>query len=73
MLQRNRSTARLALFCLLALLSAACGITPEWSARKRTAEECPTGYLHYCSHRSSGTRCGCMPKQEMEAILRGQF
>ena len=73
MLQRNRSTTGLVLCCVVALLSTACGITPEWTPRKRAAEECPTGYLHYCSHRSSGTKCGCMPKQEMEAILRGQF
>ena len=49
---------RLLLCCTAALLLAAC-ITPDWTPRKRAAAECPNEYLHYC-----------MPKQEMERILR---
>ena len=70
MLQRNCRTAKVLLVCVVALSANACGITPDWTPRKRAAEECPKDYLYHCVHRNSGTRCGCMPKQEMEAILR---
>jgi hypothetical protein len=72
MLQRNRRTAKWLLCCAAVSLSAACAITPDWTPRKRAAAECPNDYLHYCTHSNSGTRCGCMPKQEMERILRSR-
>lgn len=58
------------LCCANALLLAACAITPDWTPRKGAAAQCPNEYLHYCTHSNWGTRCGCMPKQEMEKILR---
>jgi len=33
-----------------ALLQVACGITPDWTSRKRAAAECPLDYMHYCRH-----------------------
>ena len=73
MLERNRGTAKWLLCCAAALLLAACVITPEWTPRRRAAaQECPNDYLHYCTHSNSGTRCGCMPRQEMERILRSR-
>lgn len=56
--------------CTAALLLPACGITPDWTPRKRVAAECPHDSLHYCTHSNWGTRCGCMSKQEMEKVLR---
>jgi len=53
-----------------ALLQVACGITPDWTSRKRAAAECPSGYLHSCRHSNYGKQCGCVSKQEMEKVLR---
>jgi hypothetical protein len=53
-----------------ALLQVACGITPDWTARKRAAAECPFNYMHYCRHSNYGKECGCVSKQEMEKVLR---
>ena len=72
MLNRIHGTARLLLCCAAALLATACAITPDWTPRKRAAAECPNDYLHYCVRGNYGPRCGCMPKQEMEAILRSR-
>jgi hypothetical protein len=66
----NRRTAGRLLYCVAALLLSACAMTPEWTPRRRTAAECPNGYLRYCTHSNSGTKCGCVLKREMEAILR---
>lgn len=59
----NSRAARWLLCCTVALLVAACGITPDWTPRKRVAAECPYDYLHYCTHSNWGTRCGCMSKK----------
>jgi hypothetical protein len=53
-----------------ALLLVACGITPDWTPRKRAAAECPFDYMHYCRHSNYGTQCGCVPREEMEKVLR---
>jgi hypothetical protein len=73
MLKGNHRTARWLLCCVVASLSTACAITPDWTPRKRAAAECPNDDLQYCMQKNSGTRCGCMPKQEMEAILRSHL
>ena len=69
MTKRYARAARCVLCCAAALLSSAC-MTPDWTSHKRAAAECPNDYLHYCTHDNYGKRCGCMPKQEMEKVLR---
>jgi len=65
----SRAAASLLLCCLAALLATACGITPDWTSRKRAAAECPFDYMHYCTQSNWGKRCGCMSKQDMEKVL----
>jgi hypothetical protein len=72
MLERRHRAAKGLLYCAAALLLGACAITPDWTPRKRAAADCPNGYLHYCRHSNSGTKCGCVLSQEMEAILRSR-
>jgi hypothetical protein len=59
------------LSCTIALLSTGCATAPERSAFK-SAKGCPDQTLHYCQTTGSGTRCGCVPTQRMEAILRSR-
>ncbi len=72
MVKGTSGTTKWPLCCVVALLSAGCAMTPDWAPRKRATAQCPKDYLHYCTHSNSGTRCGCMPRQEMEAILRNR-
>ena len=72
MLRRSPRAANWLLCCAAVLLSSACAITPDWTGRKRAAQECPNDYLHFCRHSNYGKECGCMPKQEMEKVLRGR-
>ena len=68
MLRAAFKPARWLLCCPAALLLAAC-ITPDWTPLPRAKAECPHEYLHYCTRSNWGTRCGCMPKQDMERVL----
>jgi hypothetical protein len=71
MRQKNCRVAQWVLCCVAASLLAGCSmLTPDWTPRKRQADDCPFEYLHYCTHTNWGTRCGCVAKQEMEKILR---
>jgi hypothetical protein len=47
-------------------------LTPEWRQRRASASECPEYSMHYCVIDNYGKRCGCAPKQSVEAILRSR-
>jgi hypothetical protein len=67
MFEQNHRIAKWLLCCTAALLSAGCATTGSYP---RDLADCRRGYLHYCQHSGHGTRCGCVPTQTMEAILR---
>jgi hypothetical protein len=71
MLEQNRRTATWSLPCAVALLSVGCATTQDERSPGR-ATACPNTFLHYCTETGHGRRCGCMPTQAMEKILRAR-
>jgi hypothetical protein len=73
MLKANWCATRWLLCCAVAPVLVGCTMmTPEWHPRRASASECQGDLMHYCVIDNYGKRCGCTPKQDMEAVLRSR-